>query len=69
MSKLISLIVLVVLALSVVKPLDAQERIRIAWAGSTPSNTPMVNSVSFSGENPASSASTCTPLLLNDWKQ
>jgi len=41
MSKLISLIVLVVLALSVVKPLDAQERIRIAWAGSTPSNTPI----------------------------
>ena len=41
MSKLISLIVLVVLALSVIKPLDAQERIRIAWAGSTPSNTPI----------------------------
>jgi len=41
MFKLLSSLVLVVLALSVVKPLGAQERIRIAWAGSTPSNTPI----------------------------
>ena len=41
MAKPSSLIVLVVLVLSVVKPLGAQERMRIAWAGSTPSNTPI----------------------------
>src|SRR5258705_2491432 len=41
MAKLSSLIVLVALVLSVVKPLGAQERMRIAWAGSTPSNTPI----------------------------
>jgi ABC-type nitrate/sulfonate/bicarbonate transport system substrate-binding protein len=41
MAKPSLLIVLVVLVLSVVKPLGAQERMRIAWAGSTPSNTPI----------------------------
>jgi len=41
MAKLRPLIVLVVLVLSVAKPLGAQERMRIAWAGSTPSNTPI----------------------------
>lgn len=41
MAKPSSLIVLAVLVLSVVKPLGAQERMRIAWAGSTPSNTPI----------------------------
>ena len=41
MAYLSSLIVLVVLVLSVANPLGAQERMRIAWAGSTPSNTPI----------------------------
>jgi NitT/TauT family transport system substrate-binding protein len=41
MPKWISSIVLAVLALSFVTPAAAQERMRIAWAGSTPSNTPI----------------------------
>jgi NitT/TauT family transport system substrate-binding protein len=36
-----TLFVLIVSAFLTVKSLDAQERMRIAWAGSTPSNTPI----------------------------
>jgi NitT/TauT family transport system substrate-binding protein len=41
MRRLFCLAVLVGLWLSILKPVPAQERMRIAWAGSTPSNTPI----------------------------
>jgi len=41
MSKSLSVCFLAILALVTVKPVGAQERMRIAWAGSTPSNTPI----------------------------
>jgi NitT/TauT family transport system substrate-binding protein len=41
MSKSLSIFFLAILAFVAVQPVGAQERIRIAWAGSTPSNTPI----------------------------
>ena len=41
MRKSLSVIVLIIACCSPVKPATAQERMRIAWAGSTPSNTPI----------------------------
>jgi NitT/TauT family transport system substrate-binding protein len=41
MRRLSQFVVLVVVCLSFLKPAAAQERMRIAWAGSTPSNTPI----------------------------
>jgi len=35
------LVTLLALCLSLLQPAAAQERMRIAWAGSTPSNTPI----------------------------
>ena len=40
-SHLIAVLVLILVCLSFVIPAAAQERMRIAWAGSTPSNTPI----------------------------
>ena len=41
MRRLLPFMVLAVVCVSFLKPASAQERLRIAWAGSTPSNTPI----------------------------
>ncbi len=41
MHRLLLSIVLAILSVGILKPSFAQERMRIAWAGSTPSNTPI----------------------------